>query len=69
MESRKRLLDSASTFNDNFKTPEKKVSVIHRQQYPEYMQWGVEETCQYLRKEGLEKWEDAFKGSFSGLEA
>lgn len=66
MENRKRPLDAALTFNGNFKTPEKRVSVIRWQQY---MQWGVEETCQYLRKEGLEKWEDAFKGSFCGLEA
>uniref|UniRef100_A0AAQ5ZFC7 Deoxynucleoside triphosphate triphosphohydrolase SAMHD1 n=1 Tax=Amphiprion ocellaris TaxID=80972 RepID=A0AAQ5ZFC7_AMPOC len=27
----------------------------------DYMQWGVEETCQYLRREGLREWEDKFR--------
>lgn len=65
MERRKRPLDA----NDTFKTPEKRVSVVRRLQDDNYMQWGVEETCQYLRREGLQEWEDAFRGWFSGLEA
>lgn len=27
----------------------------------DYMQWGVEEMCQYLRREGLGEWVDTFK--------
>lgn len=69
MENRKRPLDAVFTSNGEFKTPEKRTSVARRQQYSDYMQWGVEETCQYLRSEGLEKWENAFRGSYSGLEA
>lgn len=38
-----------------------------RQQDSDYARWGVEETCQYLRREGLEKWENKFRGWFSGL--
>ncbi|KAF3696974.1 Deoxynucleoside triphosphate triphosphohydrolase SAMHD1 [Channa argus] len=61
MESRKRPLDAVLGPSDSFKTPEKKVSVVS---VPDlnYMRWGVEETCQYLRREGLGKWEDTFRG-------
>ncbi|XP_034551820.1 deoxynucleoside triphosphate triphosphohydrolase SAMHD1 [Notolabrus celidotus] len=60
MENRKRPFGAVSTPDDSFKTPEKRVSVVRLQDY-DYMQWGVDETCRYLRREGLEEWEDAFK--------
>ncbi|XP_063739805.1 deoxynucleoside triphosphate triphosphohydrolase SAMHD1-like isoform X2 [Eleginops maclovinus] len=46
MENRKRPLEAAGTHN-----------VLDS----DYMQWGVEETCQYLRTEDLGGWEDTFK--------
>lgn len=45
-------------------TPEKRVSEVRREQDADYMQWGVERTCQFLRTEGLQEWEDAFRGLF-----
>lgn len=62
MESRKRPLDKGSTINDGLHTPEKKVV---RLQDTDYMRWDVEETCRYLRREGLMDWEDIFRGLFS----
>lgn len=59
MDKRKRQLDEA---HDDLKTPEKRVSVVRRLQDSDYMHWGVDETCQYLRREGLREWEDAFRG-------
>uniref|UniRef100_A0A3Q1G5H2 Deoxynucleoside triphosphate triphosphohydrolase SAMHD1 n=1 Tax=Acanthochromis polyacanthus TaxID=80966 RepID=A0A3Q1G5H2_9TELE len=64
MESRKRLLEAVSSPADSFKTPEKRVSVPGPWS-SDYMQWGVEETCQYLRREGLREWEDKFRGRSS----
>ncbi|TKS77698.1 Deoxynucleoside triphosphate triphosphohydrolase SAMHD1 [Collichthys lucidus] len=60
MANRKRPLDAALTPDDNFKTPEKRVSVV-RLQESDYTQWGVEETCRYLRREALGEWEETFK--------
>ncbi|KAF1390394.1 hypothetical protein PFLUV_G00057590 [Perca fluviatilis] len=60
MENRKRPLGAVVTPNDSFKTPEKRVSVV-RLLDSDYMRWGVEETCRYLRGEGLGEWEDTFK--------
>lgn len=34
----------------------------------DYAGWGAEETCRYLRAEGLGEWEDAFRGWSSLLE-
>lgn len=51
---------------DGFKTPEKRVSLV-RLPDSDYMRWGVEETCRYLRREGLGKWEDIVKSKFSAL--
>lgn len=65
METRKRPLDA----DDRFETPEKRVSVVRRLQVSDYMHWEVEETCQYLQREGLQEWENTFRGWFSGLEA
>ncbi|XP_031172324.1 deoxynucleoside triphosphate triphosphohydrolase SAMHD1 [Sander lucioperca] len=59
MENRKRPLGEVNP-NDSFKTPEKRVSVV-RLLDSDYMRWGVEETCRYLRGEGLGEWEDTFK--------
>ncbi|GLD46196.1 deoxynucleoside triphosphate triphosphohydrolase SAMHD1-like protein, partial [Lates japonicus] len=58
MENRKRPLEAVSS--TGFKTPEKRVSVV-RLQDSDYMRWGVEETCQYLRREGLGAWENKFR--------
>ncbi|XP_070766298.1 deoxynucleoside triphosphate triphosphohydrolase SAMHD1-like [Enoplosus armatus] len=60
MENRKRPFEAVLTPNDSFKTPEKRVSVA-RQPDSDSMGWGVEETCLYLRREGLEEWEDIFR--------
>ncbi|XP_003438935.3 deoxynucleoside triphosphate triphosphohydrolase SAMHD1 [Oreochromis niloticus] len=60
MENRKRPLAAVSSPDDSFKTPEKKVSVV-RVSDSDYMQWGVEEMCQYLRREDLGEWVDTFK--------
>ncbi|XP_068566497.1 deoxynucleoside triphosphate triphosphohydrolase SAMHD1 isoform X2 [Cebidichthys violaceus] len=60
MESRKRPLESGLTPSDSFKTPEKRASEP-RLQESDYMQWGVEQTCRYLRAEGLGEWEDTFR--------
>ncbi|XP_071332522.1 deoxynucleoside triphosphate triphosphohydrolase SAMHD1-like [Trachinotus anak] len=60
MENRKRPLDAVSSPGDSFKTPEKRVSVVPALD-SDYMRWGVEETCQYLRREGLVEWENTFR--------
>lgn len=60
MENRKRPFATVSSPDDSFKTPEKKVSVV-RVSDSDYMQWGVEEMCRYLRREGLGEWIDTFK--------
>ncbi|XP_053172853.1 deoxynucleoside triphosphate triphosphohydrolase SAMHD1 [Scomber japonicus] len=60
MESRKRPLEADLTADCSFKTPEKRVSVVPLHD-SDYMRWGVEGTCQYLRREGLEEWEDIFR--------
>ncbi|KAK9514753.1 hypothetical protein VZT92_025443 [Zoarces viviparus] len=60
MESRKRPLEAVLTADDSFKTPEKRVSEP-RLQESEYMRWGVEQTCRYLRAEGLGDLEDKFR--------
>ncbi|XP_029291592.1 deoxynucleoside triphosphate triphosphohydrolase SAMHD1-like [Cottoperca gobio] len=60
MENRKRPLEAVVTVNDGFKTPEKRVSAV-RMPDSDYMRWGVEETCRYLRAEDLGEWEDTFR--------
>uniref|UniRef100_A0A3P9LM61 Deoxynucleoside triphosphate triphosphohydrolase SAMHD1 n=1 Tax=Oryzias latipes TaxID=8090 RepID=A0A3P9LM61_ORYLA len=62
MENRKRPLDSVLSSNDRFKTPEKKRLSPVLLPGSDLLQWGVEETCQYLRKESLGEWENAFRG-------
>nr|XP_046253079.1 deoxynucleoside triphosphate triphosphohydrolase SAMHD1-like [Scatophagus argus] len=61
MDNRKRPFEAVSTSDDKYKTPEKRVSVVRPLQDSDYMQWGVEETCQYLRREDLGEWEDKFR--------
>uniref|UniRef100_A0A3B4YXU3 Deoxynucleoside triphosphate triphosphohydrolase SAMHD1 n=1 Tax=Stegastes partitus TaxID=144197 RepID=A0A3B4YXU3_9TELE len=61
MENRKRPLEAVLCPADSFKTPEKRASVPGLWS-SDYMQWGVEETCRYLRSEGLDEWEDTFRG-------
>ncbi|XP_034028467.1 deoxynucleoside triphosphate triphosphohydrolase SAMHD1 [Thalassophryne amazonica] len=57
MASRKRPLEVAE---NSFRTPEKRVSDVP-QSDSDYGRWGVEETCQFLRREGLQQWEDKFR--------
>ncbi|KAF7659906.1 hypothetical protein LDENG_00291200 [Lucifuga dentata] len=61
MDSRKRPLAADLSSDDGFKTPEKRVSVVRGQLDSDYMQWGVEETCRYLRREGHGDWEEKFR--------
>ncbi|XP_072305906.1 deoxynucleoside triphosphate triphosphohydrolase SAMHD1 [Eucyclogobius newberryi] len=58
MANRKRPL--VNTANNSLHTPEKKVSVVQLIN-PDYTHWDVEETCQYLRKEGLDEWKEVFR--------
>nr|XP_020444915.1 deoxynucleoside triphosphate triphosphohydrolase SAMHD1-like [Monopterus albus] len=60
MDNRKRPLAAVLSPSDGFKTLEKRVSVA-RLHESDYSQWGVEETCQYLQREGLGAWEDIFR--------
>ncbi|XP_040914585.1 deoxynucleoside triphosphate triphosphohydrolase SAMHD1 [Toxotes jaculatrix] len=60
MESRKRPLEEDSSNSDSCKTPEKRMSLV-RPLDSDYTRWGVEETCQYLRREELGEWENAFR--------
>lgn len=60
MDSRKRPLEAVLSAGNSFKTPEKRVSVVPLLD-SDYTRWGVEETCQYLRREGLGEWEDTFR--------
>ncbi|XP_041859789.1 deoxynucleoside triphosphate triphosphohydrolase SAMHD1 [Melanotaenia boesemani] len=60
MANRKRQIDEVLSSDDRFQTPEKKVSVV-RQPDTDFTGWGVQETCQYLRREGLGEWEDTFR--------
>uniref|UniRef100_A0A1A7XYN9 Deoxynucleoside triphosphate triphosphohydrolase SAMHD1 n=1 Tax=Iconisemion striatum TaxID=60296 RepID=A0A1A7XYN9_9TELE len=46
--------------DEGFKTPERRRSVVP-QPDSDFLHWGVEETCRYLRKEGLEQWEETFR--------
>lgn len=67
-DNRKRPLSPSLTCSDGCKTPDR-VSVVNGLLDSDYMHWGVEETCQYLRGAGLAECEEAFKGWFSALEA
>ncbi|KAK0136110.1 Deoxynucleoside triphosphate triphosphohydrolase SAMHD1 [Merluccius polli] len=42
-------------------TPEKRVSAVP-QQDSDFMLWDVEETCEYLRRQGLGEWTGSFRG-------
>lgn len=63
MENRKRPQEA----DRSFKTPVKRPLLLDP--LPDYMQWGAEETCQYLRREGLGEWEHIFRGRFCRLVA
>ncbi|XP_074500271.1 deoxynucleoside triphosphate triphosphohydrolase SAMHD1-like [Sebastes fasciatus] len=60
MENRKRPSESVLTPNGSFKTPDKRVPAVPLLD-SDYARWGVEETCRYLRAEGLGEWEDTFR--------
>uniref|UniRef100_A0A672J591 Deoxynucleoside triphosphate triphosphohydrolase SAMHD1 n=1 Tax=Salarias fasciatus TaxID=181472 RepID=A0A672J591_SALFA len=68
MESRKRPSQASSEPEDSFTTPQKRVSAEQLLD-ADYSRWGVEGTCRYLRTEGLEKWENTFRGGFCGFVA
>uniref|UniRef100_A0A8C6NS54 Deoxynucleoside triphosphate triphosphohydrolase SAMHD1 n=1 Tax=Nothobranchius furzeri TaxID=105023 RepID=A0A8C6NS54_NOTFU len=57
MASRKRPIDST---DEGFKTPERRRSAV-LQPDSDFLLWGVEETCRYLRNEGLRRWEKTFR--------
>lgn len=61
MDSRKRPLAVDLSPDSGFQTPEKRVSVVPEQLDSDYVRWGVEETCQYLRREGHGDWEQKFR--------
>ncbi|MED6233691.1 hypothetical protein ATANTOWER_015141 [Ataeniobius toweri] len=62
MASRKRVIQPALSTDEEFKTPEKRVSVVRGlQPDSDFMRWGVGETCQYLQREGLGEWKDTFR--------
>ncbi|MEQ2266410.1 SAM domain and HD, partial [Xenotaenia resolanae] len=62
MASRKRVIEPALSTDEEFKTPEKRVSVVRGSQPDsDFMRWGVGETCQYLQREGLGEWKDTFR--------
>ncbi|XP_068604146.1 deoxynucleoside triphosphate triphosphohydrolase SAMHD1 [Brachionichthys hirsutus] len=61
MENRKRSLEPGLTPGDSCEPPDRTVSVLRRLQDSDYMHWGVEETCRYLRRERLGEWEDTFR--------
>uniref|UniRef100_A0A3B5LS03 Deoxynucleoside triphosphate triphosphohydrolase SAMHD1 n=1 Tax=Xiphophorus couchianus TaxID=32473 RepID=A0A3B5LS03_9TELE len=64
MASRKRPMGPAASSDEEFKTPEKRAPVVRGSPLVSgFMRWGVEETCQYLQREGLEEWKDKFRGS------
>ncbi|XP_060931440.1 deoxynucleoside triphosphate triphosphohydrolase SAMHD1-like [Limanda limanda] len=60
MENRKRPSEAASFPDDSFKTPEKRAPG-NPPPDQDYTRWGVEETCRYLRAEGLREWENTFR--------
>uniref|UniRef100_A0A1A8G7D5 Deoxynucleoside triphosphate triphosphohydrolase SAMHD1 n=2 Tax=Nothobranchius korthausae TaxID=1143690 RepID=A0A1A8G7D5_9TELE len=57
MASQKRPIDST---DEGFKTPERRRSAV-LQPDSDFLLWGVEETCRYLRNEGLRRWEKTFR--------
>ncbi|KAM3871742.1 deoxynucleoside triphosphate triphosphohydrolase SAMHD1 [Diretmus argenteus] len=63
MESRKRPREAESadvSSADGFKTPVKNASVV-RQQDSDFLRWGVEDTCEYLHRQGLGEWANTFR--------
>lgn len=68
MDGRKRPREDLPCNSDNFKTPEKRVSLAPRrdgrskQWDVDFRDWDVETTCSYLHNEGLGEWESKFKG-------
>uniref|UniRef100_A0A8C5A591 HD domain-containing protein n=1 Tax=Gadus morhua TaxID=8049 RepID=A0A8C5A591_GADMO len=46
-----------------FKTPQKRLSAVP-QLYSDFMRWDVEDTCQFLRGQGLQEWTGTFRGTF-----
>ncbi|XP_038142255.1 deoxynucleoside triphosphate triphosphohydrolase SAMHD1 isoform X3 [Cyprinodon tularosa] len=62
MENRKRPAEPSVSPGDKFHTPQKRVSLVPVwQPDSDFMRWGIGETCQYLQREGLGKWEEIFR--------
>nr|XP_057939570.1 deoxynucleoside triphosphate triphosphohydrolase SAMHD1 [Doryrhamphus excisus] len=61
MANRKRTLATPTSDDDLMKTPEKRVSAVRQLCDSDYSQWGIEETCRYLREEGLGEWQNVFR--------
>ncbi|XP_077573650.1 deoxynucleoside triphosphate triphosphohydrolase SAMHD1 [Stigmatopora nigra] len=60
MASRKRNLGTVMSHGDIFQTPDKRMAV-ERTSDLDVSDWGIQEICLYLRKEGFEKWEPLFR--------
>ncbi|CAB1451020.1 unnamed protein product [Pleuronectes platessa] len=60
MANRKRPSEAASSPDDSLKTPEKRAPGNPTPD-SDYTRWSVEETCRYLRGEGLLEWENLFR--------
>ncbi|XP_077464472.1 deoxynucleoside triphosphate triphosphohydrolase SAMHD1 isoform X2 [Stigmatopora argus] len=60
MASRKRNLGTAMSRGDMFQTPDKRMAVQCTSD-SDVSEWGIEDICLYLRKEGFEKWEPVFR--------
>ncbi|KAJ8408047.1 hypothetical protein AAFF_G00262750 [Aldrovandia affinis] len=58
MEPRKR--PRGETQADRLRTPEKRVCYISSR-HVDFREWGVEETCTYIQREGFDQWEDTFR--------
>ncbi|XP_061836498.1 deoxynucleoside triphosphate triphosphohydrolase SAMHD1 [Nerophis lumbriciformis] len=61
MAGRKRpLATMMSDGHEDLNTPKKRVSAV-RLSHSDYSRWGMDETCRYLRHEGLGQWQAQFR--------
>ena len=59
-------MDGKRPYNETAETPEKREPKVPRlDQDEDFIHWDVEDTCCYLRNEGLGEWETIFKGECS----
>lgn len=67
MDNRKRLREEQPC-EESLKTPEKRI-VTGQQRIGDgnFKNWGIGETCSYLRLHGLGEWEQKFRGKLCSL--